>query len=198
MKNDAIIDSILSLLTEYKKVLASPKPKKEDANGLRYLLGQIIRQYDIPQSNLHLSVAAFNRWKELSSKCIANYHYRDTVKCDHLKGPKSFILYKGAYGTGTSTVFTPNFTFIFRQMFHEDHVIPVSMIIDKLSQAQMINRSAIKSILDDMHICVILKEEDRKIGRTNGRSLDFATTIKTVYEPAQIELYPQPYPWMNP
>ena len=55
MKNEAIIDSILCLLSEYQNEIVNSKANKSDTDGLRYLIGQIIRQYDIPKKNYHLS-----------------------------------------------------------------------------------------------------------------------------------------------
>jgi hypothetical protein len=75
-------------------------------------------------------------------------------------------------------------------MFHEDHVIPVSMIFAELKKSTDIKSDKIKCILDKMHLCIILKEEDRKIGRTKGRSMDFDKTISHVYKEAEICIAP--------
>lgn len=61
MRNDVIIKSIECLLAGYKKEMALQNPNKKDLWFLRYLLGQSIRQYDIPGQNHHLSQAAHNR-----------------------------------------------------------------------------------------------------------------------------------------
>ena len=39
-----------------------------------------------------------------------------------------------------------------------------------------------------MHIYYLLKEEDRRIPTTKGRSLDFEKIIDTIYKPAGISL----------
>lgn len=183
MRNTVIVDSIQCLLSAYKNELSKSSPNKDDLASFRYLLGQSIRQFQIPLSNRHISVASDIRWKELSTKKIDDFHYRDTVVCDNLKTTKPYLLFNGAHSNGVQTSLSKNSKFIFRQMFHEDHVIPVSMILEDLLQLQIINRHSIENSLNIMHLCIILKEEDRKIGRTRGRSLDYNKTIANVYIP---------------
>jgi hypothetical protein len=95
-------------------------------------------------------------------------------------------LYKGASKTPVQTTLNKNDKFNFRQMFHEDHVIPVSIIIDELKNLKVVNATTVTSKLDQMHQCIILKEEDRNISRTKGRNLIFQQTINNVYAPAGI------------
>lgn len=187
MKNKAIIKALKALLPTYQK--PSPTPAcKEDAKALRYLMGQIIRQYDIPKTHWHISEGAKLRWTMLNGGNIKDYHYQDTVTCEKLHTPITYELFIGAQKTGTQTTLSNGSAFPFRQMFHEDHVIPVSLILDELAKLNYINETTIQGILNQMHLCVILKEEDRKIGRTKGRSLCFASTIQNTYTPAGVIL----------
>lgn len=189
MKNDAIINSILCLLAEYKTESAKSNPNKSSLGSLRYLLLQSIRQYDIPKGNHHLSKGAHDRWTELTTNNIRNYHYRDLVVCDNLSGPVQHALFNGSNSKGKLTTLTKGFKFHFREMFHEDHVIPVSMILDEMVKMNPVNYASVVNLLNRMHICVILKKEDRRIGRTKGRTTDFRETIKKVYEKECIFLY---------
>ena len=199
MKNDAIVESIQTLVTEYKKLTSTSSKNKEDLGSLRYLLLQSIRQYDIPLSHRYVSEAAFKLWNQLTSQSIKDCHYRDRITCDKLNGSINCSKYKGAYGTGNPTTLTTNSTFLFREMFHEDHVIPVSVILDKMSQCSNVNKTSIKCLLDKMYLCVILKEEDRRIGRTKGRNNDdFQTIIDTVYKNNGITLYQKPFSLIQP
>ena len=190
MKNEAILKSIICLITEYKAEMVKQNPDQSVMGSMRYLLGQSVRQYDIPKQNHHLSQAAHNRWTTLSSDDIKKYHYQDRVICDKLSGPVKFNSYNGSHGKGTPKTLTKDSTFVFRELFHEDHVIPVSMILDEMIRMQTVDNLSIESLLNKMHICVLLKEEDRKIGRTRNRSLDFQETIKNAYNSANIYLYP--------
>ena len=186
MRNDAIIDAIMCMLTEYKKA-----GSKDDKRSLRYLLLQSIRQYDIPLARRYVSKAAFNRWNDLTTQRITQCHYRDKVICDKLKSPKSYDLYNGAHRNSVPTLLKNNSSFFFREMFHEDHVIPVSLILDNLLNMHILNKSSIKVVLEGMYFCVLLKEEDRKIPRTKGRRPDFKSNVSLVYKPAGITLNPK-------
>lgn len=190
MINTAIITSVKSLLIEYKTLLNCKQADKEDLRGLRYLLGQTIRHYKIVPSNRHISCGAINRWNELCKDSIKCYKHNDKVTCNNLITPKCYSLYTGAKGAGLLTTLSPSSTFIFKQMFQEDHVIPIKLILEELIKLKTVNSKSIENILNKMHICLILKEEDRRIGRTKGRSLKFNHTIINVYNKNCIFLYP--------
>ena len=185
-KNEAIIKSILVLLKAYRPLLS--QINKADLNSLHYLLGQSVRQYDIPIENYHISQAALERWKQLSTDRIEKYHYRDMVKCDNLTKAHRFKLFKGAGKSGNYRKLRHNDSLVFRDMFHEDHVIPVSLILEELTKIKTVDENSVKEQLNKMHICIILKEEDRVLGRTINRTANFADTIKNVYIPKGIVL----------
>ena len=184
MKNEAIIDSIICLLSEYRDEMLDPVSNKANLDSLKYLINQTIRAYDIPEKNHHLSQSAFDRWNKLSKEDIMKKHYKDKVVCDKLTGPVKYVLYTGASKTGTPTLLTKGSEF----EFHEDHVIPVSMIFDEMVKMPVVDKKSIENLLNEMHMCVILKDEDRNIGRTRGRSLDYDKTIKDVYNRNNISL----------
>lgn len=187
MKNDALIDAILCFLKEYKNEAAKSQPNKEDLEELHYLIGQTIRQYGIPAKNFHLSQGAKDLWDKLSTKNIMDYHYKDIVVCDKLSRTITCESYKGASKTGDSISLSKNSKFIFRQIFHEDHIVPVSLIWEAMRDNPM-NKQSLKKLLDKMHICYLLKEEDRRIPTTKGRVLDYQKTIDNIYIPARIRL----------
>ena len=193
MKNEAIIKSIEYLLCELKS-LKNKEANNKDINSLLYLLGQSIRQYDIPAANCHISVCAKQRWEELSNDDIWKYWHRKQVKCDRLKFPKSFNVYKGSANTPVQTTLNPGLSFTFRDMFHEEHIIPVSLIMKKLINTSCIKIQTIKAILDSMHVCVILKEEDRRVNKQHGkianRTGDFSQNEKNIYNTCGIILLP--------
>lgn len=188
MKNDAILDAIVCFLNEYKDELRYSADNKEELSDLRYLLSQSIRQYSIPKDHYHISKAAVKRWSEISSDDITKYHYTKKVTCDKLAVTKRYLLYVGADSKGTFTDISPNSRMIFRQMFHEDHIVPVSLILEEMIKMPKVDKNSIKNLLDRMHICVMLKEEDRRIGRTSGRTTNYEQVIRTVYANNGIEL----------
>lgn len=190
MKNEAIIKSIITLLDAYNKTLSDKSNQgKRNSNSLKYLINQSIRQYDIPSDNWHVSKAAITLWEDLTNSKIEDYHYNDKVICDKQKKTKSIKLYKGANGKGTYKKLSLGDSFKFNAIFHEDHVIPVSLILKEIVNSKSINYSSIKENLEKMHICVILKEEDRKLGRTKERYLDYNKTIEDVYNKNGVELF---------
>jgi hypothetical protein len=185
-KNEAIIQSIIVLLKAFLPLHSQINIDKAALNSLRYLLGQSVRQYDIPLENYHISQAALERWEQLSKDKIEKYHYRDMVKCDNLTKLYRFKQFKGASKSGNPRKLHPNGSFVFRDMFHEDHVIPVSLILNELIKIKTVDENSVKEQLNKMHICIILKEEDRKLGRTISRTANFVDTINNVYKPKGI------------
>lgn len=191
MKNRVIVQSISRLLAGYKKMKA--KGCKKDIDSLRYLLGQSIRQYDVPEKNYHISQAAKERWDELSNDCIRNYWYHKQVKCDKLTAAKKYKLYKGSKKEGEEELLHPGGMFVFRRMFHEEHTIPVSLIMNELTDnSKTSNKKDIEKLLDSMHISILLKDEDRainaKFGTTKKRSLIFSDNVKKIYDKCGITL----------
>ena len=79
------------LIIEFVKAVKSAKKEKEIVSVINgkeykikaagYLLGQIVRQYNIPEDHYYISVAAENKWKELSNENIWDFVYRDSITC---------------------------------------------------------------------------------------------------------------------
>lgn len=187
MKNEAIIKSIQILLEAF--IANKAEGNKVDNGSINYLLGQSIRQYDIPKEKRHISKDAQARWDSLNVTIgnIQDYHYKKKVTCYPSK-PMCVNLYTGAKKEGKPRTITKGSHFEFREMFHEEHVIPVSLIKKKLVDLNPINEKEIKELLEKMHICVILKDENRIINTMKGRTLDFEETIENVYKKAGISL----------
>jgi hypothetical protein len=189
-KNKAIIEVILCLLKVYKMGMGLPESSGRESilKSLKYLIPQTIRQYDLPRTHYHLSVAAKRRWDKLSSEDIMQQHSQDHVDCDKLEGISiTCLLFVGAKKEGTPAEITED-GFTFRQMFQQDHVVPVSMIFKQMLQMGNADAGTIRRLLNKMHICTILQEEDHMIGKTKGRCLDYRKTIDDVYTPAGIKL----------
>lgn len=116
-------------------------------------------------------------------------HSHDKVVCDKLANAvREYRVFTGAQKDGVKCEISED-GFKFGAMFHEDHVIPVSMIFDALVKLSPADRKSIKHLLNKMHICILLKEEDRKLGRTKGRSLNYRKTIEDVYTRHHVALF---------
>ena len=187
MRNTAIINAIYQLLIAY-----NPNSLvKKDADSFNYLIGQLVRQYDIPKANRHISKEAHELWGRLTNDNITNYYYNRPVPCNNITTSITCNLYTGSCKTGVSRTLNNGDNFKFRQLFHEDHVVPVSLIVQELlSLSQPISVTAIENTLQKMHMCILLKEEDRSIGRTRGRTLDFTANEVNVYNKNAIYIMP--------
>lgn len=185
MKNQMIIDSLVCLLRHIQQDLPSlPQLEmKRYLGSAKYLIGQSIRQYDIPREQRHLSVAAFNIWNKISKdKDIMKYSYRDSVICDNLTEDWEYCKYIGSSDRCKSEKVSPGGKIIFNDVFHEDHVVPVKLIVENLLSLEDITAATVESVLKKMHLCTILKSEDHLLGRTAGRTLCYEETIQNVYE----------------
>lgn len=107
-----------------------------------YLLGQTIRQLIVEESHWHISKKAHEQLKGLVTRdqlwdytYNANYKYKDSSCVSHK--------------------FNENFT--------AEHVVPVNRILTELKEEAKANKltdDRIKQILDEIHICIITKDED--------------------------------------
>lgn len=149
--------------------------------GVDYLLGQIIRQIDVPAERKHLSVGAKEKWKELGfdEKDIWKYNYQDWISCNT---SVTAIKYKGASKNGVEVSVAKNGGFTFREVFHDEHIVPIHDILEELFKMpkEQLTHEIISEYLDKIHICRILKSEDRKIcpKYKRGCELDY----KKIYE----------------
>ena len=198
MKNNKVLDIII----EFTKAAKQENPKDRKIvfdSGKKcykicsagYLLGQIIRQYDIPIENYYISEAAEKKWNELSNENIWDYTYRATIPCTS-KNPVSVKQYIGSnkepIKDESKTFLTEGQKFVFRNIFHDDHIIPIKIIIQELFSLEELSYDKVEEVLNKMCICRILKEEDRNLSRTANRYFDFEQTYHEVYKPKNIIL----------
>lgn len=152
----------------------------------KYLLGQILRQ--IPVTKKHVSDAAQELWNRLTNEDIWKYNYQDKV---FVTENKDFIVkkYKGAAKTPEKESSVGD-SFIFREVFHDEHIIPIAVIIDELLKLKdgEITPEKVAEIIDKICICRITKEEDRKINPRYKRSSDLSEAYETAYKPNQVKI----------
>lgn len=188
MKNNVIVNTLITLLNGYKNLLQQNAPSNRELRSLNYLIGQVIRQYDIPMSNVHVSGGAASLWNKLTSANMNDYWYKESVVCDNLLGQITCLFYKGSVKVGESAPIHKGDTFCFNDLFHVDHVVPVSIIKQELLNLDVVDYSSVMNVLNKMHLCKILKEEDRKLGRIKDRTSDYQETINTVYNPKNVNI----------
>lgn len=193
MKNKYIVESLISLLKGHKSVekdgTLSEEQRKKDLSGIIYLIGQTIRQYKSPAANIHVSVKAYELWNKITDMSMDTCDYREIIHCNKIKEGESFecMSYVGSEKEGTERLLIKDECFVFNDIFHAEHVIPVKVIRDELLALEEIDEASVIAILNKMHIAKILKEEDRGLTRTAGRTSDYEQNIRDFYLANNIE-----------
>lgn len=154
--------------------------------GVEYLLGQIVRQVDVPTENKHISEKAKEKWCALGLDIddIWKYKYQDTVKytvsekieIEEFKGASKTPLLRECLGNGE---------FKFRDVFHDEHIVPIHDILKKMiEEKDRITHEQISNYLNSIHVCRILKSEDRIIlpKYNRGYDLDYKKIYENIYK----------------
>ena len=191
-KENKVLDIIITLA---KAIKATEVPDQDKCQyylddgtnrlwGAKYLLGQVLRQYRINDNHIFISVAADKLWKEITDKEMKDYHY--TMKVTTKKDCR-LKLYTGASKQAKETDLKSGSTFQYRQVFHDEHVIPIADIIDKLINLDNLNHGNVQEILNNIYICRMLKMENANL-RHAGRPWNVVETIEKIYNIEGIEI----------
>ena len=154
-----------------------------------YLLGQVLRQYDVPKERNYVSNKAKELWTKLGIKeDINDFYYKEKLNCNC----ENIIVkcYKGASSEGKEIKVSLNTKLEYREVFHNEHIIPIDMIrneIETLADQNNLTDEKIEEILNKICICRITKEEDRNIRNRYNRSLDLKNCYLEVYKTAKNE-----------
>ena len=150
----------------------------------KYLLGQILRQ--IPVTKKYVSNAAQELWNQLTDEDIWKYNYQDKVQVP-VKNQKT-IVYRYSGASNNASVGSVGKDFIFRDVFHDEHIIPIAVIIKELLNLKNseITPEKVAEIIDKICICRITKEEDRKIKPRYKRSPKLSEAYETAYKPKKV------------
>lgn len=195
-----IYDIIISLVKAHKNKTEDGKYEhfiKEEYEGKEmtlwgtaYLLNQFLRQLEIPKERRLVSKKADALWKSLvGDEDINDYYYQTkvTVKNDgtikKYSGASKTPYYDGEIKAGQS--------FIFKDVFHEEHIVPIAVIIDdlvKLDENNKLDYMHIDEVLNKVYICRMLKEEDRQIKERFKRANNKDVVIRDVYNKYNIEI----------
>ena len=195
MKNKYVVESLMVLLKGYKAMYgdgshAKENPLKKDLSGIVYLIGQTIRQYKPAPEKIHVSVKAYELWNRLTDNTSLDIcDYDEKIECTNIPEGETVDCdqYSGSSNDSTKLALKRGETFQFNNLFHSDHIVPVCLIRDELIAMETIEERAIIAVLDKMHIAKLLKGEDRSVGRTSGRTLDYKQVIRDIYEKATPE-----------
>ena len=191
-KNINVLDIIVTFV---KAIKETPKNKEkmpyyyfDDKEnriwGAKYLLGQILRQYRLDANHIIVSKRADELWKEITGEeSIHNHGYRDVIKS---KVDRKIIKYSGASKKGENAELKVGESFIWNDIFHDEHVIPIADIIEHLISLDELNYGNVQNILNNIYMCRILKEENA--GLTHKRPFSVVKAIEEVYNSKGIEI----------
>lgn len=185
---------------EYKEYIKS-EYNGEDKSiwNCYYLLNQILRQVSVPEKNKYVSVEAKKLWDAIGPVCKGNssndindYYYHEKIIAT--KDGAEIFEYKGSSNKPISE--TPRRlkkgdSFIFRDVFHVEHIVPITMIIEELVELDKKNELTDKKLNDILNlicVCRITKKEDRSIKEKYNRSLDLNDVFEKVYKSQNINI----------
>lgn len=160
---DIIIAFINAIKSKEKAIISIENGTVHKLCNPKYLLGQIIRQYVIPPEQYYISLDAKSLWESLSNQSIWDYYYRKYVKCEN-ESPVTICEYTGnSNKPRAERKVSKGDGFVFRDVFHDEHMIPVAVIIDELLKLESPDYSNVSLILGNIRICRMLKCEDKKL-----------------------------------
>ena len=137
-----------------------------------YLLGQCIRQYILPNTNIHVTIDASDLWNNIVKGLPALPNIRDYVYQDRVVSNNSISNVETYKGTSKSKVYinlNKGVKFKYNDIFIDEHTVPVSDIVKALKLLPNPTRSDIADILDKMHIVKMRRSENAKITHQSAR-----------------------------
>ena len=161
--------------------------KKHKLWNTHYLLGQVLRQYDIPMERCFVSNEAKNLWKKLGIKDdINSFFWKEKLNCNCEK--VLVKCYVGSNNKYENKEISTNTYLEYRSVFHNEHIIPIDTIKEKLEKLAIednLDDDKIEEILNMICICRITKEEDRNIIKKYNRPDNLLTCYKEIYKNAR-------------
>ena len=97
-------------------------------------------------------------------------------------------MYTGNKIESTAEKLVKGINFPFNNVFHDEHVIPIRMIISQLLALDSFTYENVELILSQMYICKILKTEDRQIKQKSIRPSCLIDAINSCYIPVGINV----------
>ena len=149
-----------------------------------YLLGQVLRQYDVPLERNYVSKKAKELWHKLGIKeDINNFFWKENLDCNC----ENVVVkcYTGASNKYEEKTVSLGTKLEYRSVFHNEHIIPIDLIreeLERLADENNLTDEKIEELLNKICICRITKEEDRSIKYKYKRSLDLRTCYNEVYK----------------
>ena len=179
-----VIDIIIEFLNGCNngdKIVDDNKNEYCAIHNCHYLLGQIIRNYHVEYNHYYISEKALELWKKITDETLFDYWYRAKVTMEK-EGLLKVKVYVGNSKHYTEMDLSKGKDFTFRDVFHDEHMVPIKMILDELLALDNPNYDNVKKILDKIYICRMLKEEDRDLANKYNRSTNINEVINNDYK----------------
>jgi len=149
----------------------------------KYLLNQVLRQIELSHQKCYISKNAETLWSSITEQSILDYWYQSKV-VNSLSDNISIKIYKGASSKSTEErLLKKGDSFKYREVFHDDHIIPINVIINQLLKLDQVDDESIMAIISKISICKMLKEEDREIRERCNRPFSENAVIDDIYLP---------------
>ena len=188
---DIIIEFVKGLKSKDGAIETNVNGKGYYIHSCKYLLNQILRQWHTPKERYYVSKRAMELWKKLSNDDIGNYYYNNKVTCE-FDEPVEVCIYKGSSNNFVKHVLKKGDKFQFNSVFHEEHIVPISVIMEQLCNLQELNYKNVEEILNKISICRILKEEDKVLNANHSkknRPCDPVKVLNEIYQQARIDIF---------
>lgn len=197
--NKEAIDNIIYLLTNMSKDYSETSVFDIHPAGSKYILGQTLRQLILPESNIFYTYKADAFWKRL--RCETNDPMSDYVwqkrVVNEWDEEINISTYKGASKTPVLRQIKKGDWFPFRQVFHDEHIIPMKIIIEELCKLDVPTYDTVMEIISQITICRMLKTEDRRISERSRRPFSRKSVIEDIYLKYDIMLKDYEYPHLQ-
>ena len=178
MKKDRVLSFIVELLN-------TPESNEGEFSlgndSVKYLLNQILRQLSVPIENRYISQAAIILWNEICDDDIEKYGYRSRViPIRSSLGEAEFFAgnHKECY---KSHRIQKHEGFVFKDVFHDEHIISLKVIVHELLSLQRPCEEDAFAIIQKISICRMLKTEDRIIPSKSNRPFDVKAVFENIY-----------------
>lgn len=191
MEQNLVLDVIIDLLkgskAPWEELSCTIGGKRYILRSCPYLLNQALRLYALPDSHFLVSVKAKELWSKITSEPINHYGYQSPVIYEG-STPITLDLYRGNENTFTSKTFSHGDSFAYRAVFHDDHIVPLKIIIEQLLALNEITYESVENVLNGIYICRMLKSEDRSLNNKSSRPGNYLEVIHGLYKEHGIEI----------
>ena len=83
-------------------------------------------------------------------------------------------------------------------MFHDDHIIPMKLILEQLLNLENPTSKVVREIVENICLCRMLKTEDRRVKERHNRPFDKRYIVEELYSQYGIYLKDYNYTLINP